>query len=724
MLKNLKLGVKMLGGFLIVAAIVLLVGFFGWSGALQLQGHINEIGEVRLPGIESLLIISEAQTAVDSAENALLSRDIDLQSRQEQYTRISDAWKRAEEARAVYESLPQATEEAREWRAFTAAWDAWKGDHETYLDLSRKYDSMITAYYGQAASGAPSYADAMVLLGSQVKDAQILLGNQIQEWKNILLRGSDPAMYERYLTAFTEQEQALQETLAAAEKLAKQLGLDSSLIENLGNSHAALGEDYRQALAGLERSNPLSGFAVDTAVRGMDRSTAEAMQAVDLYITGVEKEMAILLGEMNTQALRVNAESFAAAEELLLQIVQINKLVADEAISTAGSEGSRVRIIALAGMISGTILALLLGLVLTRAITVPVAKGVAFAQAIALGNFNIALDVEQKDEIGILADALRSMLASLVYKAELLDRIADGDLTVDVKIASEDDGLGISLVKMVDSLNDLLGQVNGAVEQVSAGSDQVSQASQSLSQGATEQASSLEEISSSATQVNSQSRQNAENAVQASKLATQAAGDAEAGNRQMEDLVQAMHRINTSSDEINKVVKVIDDIAFQINLLALNANVEAARAGKYGKGFAVVAEEVRNLAVRAGNAVKETSAMVEESISNIKKGDEFVALTAGQLKSIVDGAGKVANFLDEIALASREQAQAIDQITEGLEQIDQVTQSNTASAEESASASEELAAQGEQLKSLIARFRLKSNAGKALYLTDGRGTRS
>ncbi|MDZ7794213.1 MAG: methyl-accepting chemotaxis protein [Spirochaetia bacterium] len=189
----------------------------------------------------------------------------------------------------------------------------------------------------------------------------------------------------------------------------------------------------------------------------------------------------------------------------------------------------------------------------------------------------------------------------------------------------------------------------------------------------------------------------------------------------MQQLAEVMEKINASSDEINKVVKVIDDIAFQINLLALNANVEAARAGKYGKGFAVVADEVRNLAVKSTDSVKETTQMVTETVTNIKQGTEAAEATGKQLTSIVEGSGKVANFLEEIAQASREQAQAIEQITEGLDQIDQATQASTASAEESASASEELAGQAQQLRSMVAQFKLneRSIGGGAKLLTQG-----
>lgn len=335
-----------------------------------------------------------------------------------------------------------------------------------------------------------------------------------------------------------------------------------------------------------------------------------------------------------------------------------------------------------------------------------------YADMVAEGNFNISIEnklVSRKDETGVLSESFSRVIDSLQYKSSLVEEVAQGDITADVKLASENDMLGHSLVKMNESLNSLLSRVNNSIDQVNSGADQVAQASQSLSHGATKQASSLEEISASVTQINSQSKQNADNATEANTIAKQAVIDAEEGNRQMEALRIAMEKINTSSDQIKKIVKVIDDIAFQTNLLALNANVEAARAGKYGKGFAVVADEVRNLAVRSSQAVKETTEMVEESIKNINSGNTGVEHTATQLESIMTGSSKIADFLEEIAIASKEQAQSIDQITTGLDQIDEVTQSNTASAEESAAASEELASQSIELKKMITTFKLKQN---------------
>jgi methyl-accepting chemotaxis protein len=364
----------------------------------------------------------------------------------------------------------------------------------------------------------------------------------------------------------------------------------------------------------------------------------------------------------------------------------------------------------------------------SRTISKPINLLVSGANRLAVGDIQLTginqKDIEginrRKDELGTIGRAFNSIVEYQEEKSDIAQSIANKDLKVEASASSEQDTLGKSFQEMVYALNDLLSQVNSAVEQVNSGADQVSQASQELSQGATEQASSLEEITSSVNEVNSQSKQNAEHAGEATSLAKQATEDAQKGNDQMKQLKESMDKINASSEEINKVVKLIDDISFQINLLALNANVEAARAGKYGKGFAVVADEVRNLATKSADSVKETTRMVEDTVTNIQEGTQAADNTAQQLEAIVEGSTKVANFLDEISTASREQAQAIDQVTEGLDQIDQTTQSTTASAEESASASEELAGQAQQLRSMVSQFRLDERyQGGQQLLTQG-----
>ncbi len=312
-----------------------------------------------------------------------------------------------------------------------------------------------------------------------------------------------------------------------------------------------------------------------------------------------------------------------------------------------------------------------------------------------------------KDEITELGSVLVGMAKSLQGRSELAEAIARGDLTQDVLVASSNDQLGNALKIMLEGLRDMVGNIQVAGEQIATGAGQVSDASQALSQGATESASSLEEVTASMNMMAGQVRTNAENASTANQLSSESKQAAEKGDRQMAEMVQAMEEINQAGQNISKIIKVIDEIAFQTNLLALNAAVEAARAGQHGKGFAVVAEEVRNLAARSAKAAEETAELIEGSVALTDRGAQMAQQTAMALKEIMTGTNKVSDLLEEIAAASNDQAQGISQVTTGLAQIDQVTQQNTASAEESAAAAEELSGQALQMQEMLKRFVLK-----------------
>jgi len=250
-------------------------------------------------------------------------------------------------------------------------------------------------------------------------------------------------------------------------------------------------------------------------------------------------------------------------------------------------------------------------------------------------------------------------------------------------------------------INRIIADLNEGAEQVSSASGQVSSSSQQLAEGASEQASSLEEISSSLEEMASMTRQNAANADQANNLSQNAKESAEKGNLSTQRLMEAMKLITSSAEQTQKIIKTIDEIAFQTNLLALNAAVEAARAGEAGKGFAVVAEEVRNLAQRAGEAARNTSELIEGSVTNTSNGSKIADEVAQALQDITAGARKVTELVAEIAAASKEQAQGIDQVNVAVGQMDQITQSNASNAEESASASEEMNSQAGQMMGVV-----------------------
>ena len=326
---------------------------------------------------------------------------------------------------------------------------------------------------------------------------------------------------------------------------------------------------------------------------------------------------------------------------------------------------------------------------LGRSITRPMRKTVEMIDELEKGHVTGRLNMSQSDEIGKMAQTMDRFADSL--QAEVIDalqKLAAGDLNFNILPRDGQDAIRGALNKLETDLNGIMGAIQSAGQQISAGSVSVSDFSQSLSQGATESAASLEEISSSLNEMSGQTRQNAENASQVNLLSSEAKKAAEEGNVRMERMVSAMTEISEAGQSINKIIKVIDEIAFQTNLLALNAAVEAARAGQHGKGFAVVAEEVRNLAARSAKAASENQ-------------------TAESLAEIFSSVSKVSDLAEEIAAASNEQAEGIGQINQGLGQIDQVIQQNTATAEESAAAAEELSSQAAELLNMLKRFQLK-----------------
>ena len=447
--------------------------------------------------------------------------------------------------------------------------------------------------------------------------------------------------------------------------------------------------------------------AVKESFDSLKRNLKEYLQLSDelvkLIVANKNEEAYVLL--TGNRIAEIGNKIQADTDKLMTLKTNLAKQSSDKNTTTANT--AILIMIIVVGI--GILTAIILGMVISRIISKPINNMVHVAERLALGEVNVNVTADTKDEIGMLAKAFNKMIENIRAQALVAEKIAEGDFTVQVDIRSDKDILGIMLKKMVDTNNEVIGNIATAAEQVAVGSRQISESSISLSQGATEQASSVEELTASLEEISSQTKLNAQNAEKANGLSEMAKNNAVQGNMQMKDMLKSMDEINQSSANIYKIIKVIDDIAFQTNILALNAAVEAARAGQHGKGFAVVAEEVRNLAARSADAAKETTAMIEESIKKSDRGTIIAKETAEALNKIVDGIEEVASIVNNISHASVDQATGIQQINQGIIQVSEVVQTNSATSEEGAAASEELSSQAALLKEMVSKFKLRNN---------------
>ncbi len=311
-----------------------------------------------------------------------------------------------------------------------------------------------------------------------------------------------------------------------------------------------------------------------------------------------------------------------------------------------------------------------------------------------------------KTSVNNTMDIMNSYIGEI---SDVLGKMSRNDFRVEItrEYVGDFSAIKDALNSIIEVMNNVLSDINASAQQVALGAKQISDSSINLSQGSTEQASAVEELSATTTNIAEQTTKNAEMAEQANSVSNKARDFADVGSREMDKMLLAMEDIAEASKSISKIIKVIEDISFQTNLLALNASVEAAHAGTHGAGFAVVAEQVRTLAGKSQEAAKDTTDLIESTVNKVAHGTKIANQTADALKNIVLEIKQASGLISEIAKSSSEQAENLSQINIGIAQISQVTQSNTATSEEEAAAAEELASQAELFKETVSRFRLK-----------------
>ncbi len=590
---------------------------------------------------------------------------------------------------------------------------------------------------------------------------QVSFKKQVQEWKDLLLRGQDPAMFEKYSNAFKADENTVRELGGKLKSSTK----DSSAIRMLNRftaMHDELGTKYDeqiklfggdhnaqradQVLAGLDR---VPTGLIDSIVTRFDAETdslaaaqgatvishAKVTMTFLVLVLLVVLVFAVLVVRSIVLPLRglVTAANHIADGDVHQDVTY----TANDEIGTLADAFRKV--VESQRIISGAARRLAAGDVEQKVVargdqdelgrSMETLRTTLQALAVASDSLTVAGRAGRLSERGraeqfegtfrTLVGGMNAMLdavtAPIVEASAVLQRVADRDLTARMtgSYAGDFATIKTAVNTAMENIEETLGDVVLASEQVASAAYQISHGSQALAQGSSEQASSLEEVSSSLQEMSSMAKQSAANAKEARGLAEGANAGTAAGVASMQRLTDAMGRIKESSDATARIVKTIDEIAFQTNLLALNAAVEAARAGDAGRGFAVVAEEVRNLAMRSAEAAKNTATLIEGAVANAEGGVHITNEVVGNLETISGSVAKVAEVMGEIFAASEQQTEGISQVNIAVDQMNGVTQQVAANSEESASAAEELSAQAASMRETVMQFRISRAASPA-----------
>ena len=633
MIKNWKLGTKMLAAFGLVASIALGLSLLGYYGLVQMTEHLYEIGEVRMPSTQALLVIKENANEVKSATRTLLIPGLDKQRRERQKTVIASGREKIGTAWKEYESLAKSSEEDRLWRELGPSWQEWRAANNIFLEKIHQLDVLDLGDPGQLQKNITTFIGDHYKLATNVL-VSIDQGKSFEGGDN-----HETCNFGKWLSLFKSSNPQVQQAI-------------HETIEPHRIFHAEVGQIKALVVAG--KSNEAKDRYATHMTPAMLSTFTRFKELLELADKAHE-----LYQQSQQQLLETARSHQLKSNDILDKLITFNDEVAHRAVKTGESMALRLQIVSLAAGAAGVVLALVIAVLVTRSITRPLARAVSVADELSRGNLTVEGKAESRDETGQLLDAMGIMATNLRAMFTDISKGVETLSSASIDLAAVSKQLSSSAQNTADRAS----TVAVATEEVSTNIQSVSAAMEQSSANVNTVVSSAEEMSSTVNEI-------AQNAEKARVISEGAVKEAKIAANKMAIL-------GDSTRKIGRVTETITEISEQTNLLALNATIEAARAGDAGKGFAVVANEIKELARQTATATIDIKNQIEEmqnTTANTVTDIENISGVIVEINNVISG---IAAAVEEQSAASSEIASNISQASQGIAEVNESVAQST-----------------------------------------------